>query len=108
MTPLPSSQSSGKRPGKQIRGGLRLWGSKLTRAAEMTCSEFRRSTELVEFVNFGAIPLPEAAVGPLQHASCCFPHASPTSSTAPGKQKVTPKGRSNSLIFLGNSGAGEG
>ena len=85
MTPVPSSQPSRKSPGKQIRGGLGLWGSKLTRAADATCSEFRRSPEPVEFVGFGAILIPEAAAGPLQHASCCFPHASPVSSSRPGK-----------------------
>jgi hypothetical protein len=108
MTSLPSSQPSGKRPGKQIRGHFGLRGSKLIRTADTTCSKFRRSLEPVEFVGFGAIPMPEAAAGPLQHASCCFPHASPVSSSRSGKQKTAPKGRSKQLISLRKSGAGEG
>ena len=108
MTPVPSSQPPGKPPGKQIRGGLWVWGSKPTRAAVATCSEFRRSPEPVEFVGFGAIPMPEAAAGPLQHASCCFPHASPVSSSRSGKRKTAPKDRSKQLISLRKFGAGEG
>jgi hypothetical protein len=73
MTRLPSPQPSGKRPGKQIRGGLGLWGSKRTHSAETTYSEFARSTETVICDGFGAITMPEAAAGPLQHAFCCFP-----------------------------------
>jgi len=65
MTPLPSSQPSGRRLGKQIRGRLGLRGSKLIRTADTTCSKFRRSPEPVGFVGFRAIPMPEAAAGPL-------------------------------------------
>ena len=108
MTSLPSSQASGKRPEKQIRGHLGLRGSKLICAADTTFSKFRRSPEPVGFVGIGAIPMPEAAAGPLQHASCCFPHASPAPSSRSGKQKTAPKDRSKTLILLGNSGAGEG
>ena len=108
MTPSPSSQRTGKQPGKQIRQGFGLWGSGFIRAAETTCSEFRRAAEPVEFVGFGAIPMPAASAGPLQHASCCFPHASPVSPTGRGKQKTAPKDRSKTLISLSKSGAGEG
>ncbi len=45
---------------------------------------------------------------PLLCASCCFPHASPVSRTWTGKQKAAPKDRSNPLISLRKSGAGEG
>ncbi len=108
MTPLPSPQTSGKRPGKQIRGGLGFWGSKRTRAVDPVHSEFMRSPEAVDCDSFGAIPMPEAAAGPLQHASCCFPHASPVSSTGSGKQKTAPRDRSKPLISMRQFGAGEG
>jgi hypothetical protein len=97
MTPLPSSQPAGKRLGKQIRGYFGPWGSKLARTAETICSEFRRSLETVDYDGFWAIPMPEASAGPLQHASCCFPHASPVSASRAGKQKTAPQDRKRGI-----------
>ena len=108
MTPSPSPQVTGKHPGKQIRGVFGLWGSKRIRAAETTYSEFSRSIKAVVWDSLKAIPMPEPAADPLEHASCCFPHASPVSSIRLGKQKTAPKGRSKQLIFLRKFGAGEG
>ena len=108
MTRLVSPQATGKQPGKQIRPNLELWGSKRTRAKGAAYSEFPRLLEAVVCDSLGVIPTPEAAAGPLQHASCCFPHASPVSSTVSGKQKTAPRDRSKSVIFLRKFGAGEG
>ncbi len=108
MTPLPSPQTSGKQPGKQIRKGLGFWGSKRTHGMHTSGSGFTRSLEAASYEWFGALPMPKAAERPLRHASCCFPHASPVSQTKTGKQKTAPKDRSKSLISLRHSGAGEG
>ena len=108
MTPLASPRATGKQPGKQIRPSLELWGSKRTRAKGAAYSEFPRPLEAVVCDSLGAIPMPEAAAGPLQHASCCFPHASPVLPSGTGKQKTAPEGRSKRLISLKKSGAGEG
>jgi hypothetical protein len=104
MTPLPSPQPLGK----QFRGGLGRWGSKRARSTETTSSELTRPPEAVDYDSFGAIPVPEAAADQLQHASCCFPHASPVSQTGAGKQKTALKDRSRPLLSLKKSGAGEG
>ncbi len=108
MTPLPSPQTSGKRQGKQIREGLGLWVSKRVRDADKSRSGFARSPEAAGYDSFGGLPMPKAAVRPLQHASCCFPHASPVSQTRAGKQKTAPKDRSKPLISFRKFGAGEG
>ena len=108
MTPLPSPQTLGKHPGKQIPKGLGLWGSKRVRDADRSCSGFARSLEAASYVGFGALPMPNVAVRPLRHASCCFPHASPSSQSRAGKQKTAPKDRSKPLISLRKFGAGEG
>ena len=108
MTPLLSPKTSGKRPGKQIRKGLRLRESKPVRDADKPCSGFARSLEAAGYDSFGALPMPKVAVRPLRHASYCFPHASPVSQTRAGKQKAAPKDRSELLIALRKFGAGEG
>jgi hypothetical protein len=108
MMPLLSPKTSGKRPGKQIRKGLRLSGSKRVRDADKSRSGFARSLEAAGYDSFGALPMPKAAVRPLGHASCCFPHASPVPQTRAGKQKTAPKDRSKPLISLEKFGAGEG
>ncbi len=108
MTPLLSPKTSGKRPGKQIRKGLRLRGSKRTRDADTSYSEFTRSLEAAGYDSFGALPMPKVAVRPLRHTPCCFPHASPVFLTEAGKQKTAPKDRSKLLISLRKFGAGEG
>src|SRR5882757_892562 len=43
-----------------------------------------------------------------QHASFCFPPASPHVLTGPGKQKTPLRAFAKALIFLGKTGAGEG
>jgi hypothetical protein len=108
MTPSPSRQTSGKRPGKQIREGLGLWGSKRTRDAGRSYSEFTRSLEAAGYDSFGALPMPEVAARPLRLAFCCFPHASPGFAERGGEAKKAPKDRSETLISLRKSGAGEG
>ena len=52
--------------------------------------------------------MPEPTERPLCFASVCFPPASPAIASEAGKQKTTPKDRSDSLIYLKNIGAGEG
>jgi hypothetical protein len=104
MTPLLSPKTSGK----QIREGLGLWGSKHTRDADTSPSEFTRSLEAAGYDSFVALPMPEVAARPLRPAFCCFPHASPALPKGVGKQKTAPKDRSKPLIFLRKSGAGEG
>jgi hypothetical protein len=49
-----------------------------------------------------------ATKSPLRFASVCFPPASPAVVPEAGKQKTTPKDRSDSLIFLKKFGVGEG
>ena len=88
MTPLLSPKTSGKHPGKQIRKGLRLGGSKRVLDADKLCSGFARSLEAARYAKFGALLLPKVAVCPLRHASCCFPHAFPVFHTGSGKQKT--------------------
>jgi hypothetical protein len=56
----------------------------------------------------GIRPMRKTAVSPLPFAFRCFPPASPTFATRAGKQKTAPKDRSNRLISLRKSGAGEG
>jgi len=108
MTPLLSPKTSGKRPGKQIRKGLRLRGSKRFRDADKSCSGFARSLETAGYDRFRVLPMPEVAARPLRPAFCCFPHASPVFQTEAGKQKTAPKDRSKPLISLRKFGAGEG
>jgi hypothetical protein len=108
MTPLLSPKTLGKRLGKQTRKGLGLRGSKRVRDADKSCSGFARSLEAAGYDSFGAVPMPEVAVRPLRHASCCFPHASPVSETRAGKQKTAPKDRSKLLISLRKLESGEG
>jgi hypothetical protein len=43
-----------------------------------------------------------------QHASFCFPPASPRVLTGPGKQKTPLRASAKTLIFLEKTGAGEG
>ena len=50
----------------------------------------------------------KATKRPLCFASVCFPPASPAVVSEAGKQKTTPKDRSDSLICLKKIGAGEG
>jgi hypothetical protein len=108
MTPLPSPQTSGKQPGKQIRKGLGFWGSKRTHGMHTCGSGVARSLEAASYGWFGALPMPKAAERPLRHASCCFPHASPVSQTKAGKQKTAPTDRSKPMISLMKFGADEG
>jgi len=60
--------------------------------------------------NRGAYPLtmPETAENRHAFAPGCFPPASPVVAGGAGKQKATPKVRSNALISLMKFGAGEG
>ena len=96
MTPLPSPQTWGKRPRKQIREGLGLWGTKRIRDADTSGGGVTRSLEAAGYDGFGALPMPKVAVCPLRHAFCCFPHASPVFETRAGKQKKAPKDRNRS------------
>jgi hypothetical protein len=89
MTPLLSPKTSGN----QIREGLGLWGSKHTRDADTSPSEFTRSLEAAGYDSFGALPMPELVARPLRPAFCCFPHASPVLPKGAGKQKTAPKDR---------------
>src|SRR5579883_840300 len=100
MTFLLSQKTSGKRPGKQLRKGLRLGGSKRVLDADKLCSGFARSLDAAGYDRFGALPLPKVAVRPLRHASGCFPPASPTLQAEAGKQKTAPKDRFKQLIWL--------
>jgi hypothetical protein len=52
--------------------------------------------------------MPKPTESPLHFASVCFPAASPAVVPEAGKQKTTPKDRSDSLICLKKIGAGEG
>ena len=52
--------------------------------------------------------MPKPTESRLQLASICFPPASPAFASEAGKQKTTPKDRSDSLICLKKIGAGEG
>jgi hypothetical protein len=106
MTRLP--QTSGKRPGKQIRKSIRLRGSKRIRDADASCSGFTCSPEVVGYDSFGALPMAEAAARPLRPAFWCFPPASPVLPKSAGKQKTGLKARSKTLIFIRKFGAGEG
>jgi hypothetical protein len=108
MTTLPSPKTSGKRTGKQIREGPGLRRSKRTRDADMPYNEFTRSLEAAGSDSFRVLPIPKVAASPLQHASCCFPHASPVSQTGARKQKMAQKDRLKYLIFLRKPGEGEG
>ena len=108
MTLLASPQMSGKRPGKQIREGLRPRGSKRIRDADTFGGLLTRSLKAVGNDGFGALPTPKVAARPLLPASCCFPHASPVSQSVAGKQKTAPMDRFKPLISLKKSGAGEG
>ena len=108
MTPLLSPKTLGNRLGKQTRKGLGPRGSKRVRDADKSCSGFARSLEAAGYDSFGAVPMPEVAVRPVRHASCCFPRASPVFLTEAGKQETAPKDRSKPLISLKEVGAGEG
>ena len=52
--------------------------------------------------------MPKPTESALRFASVCFPPASPAFASEAGKQKTTPKDRSDSLICLKKIGAGEG
>ena len=52
--------------------------------------------------------MPNARDSMLRYASCCFPYASPVLEPGTGRQKTAQKDRSKHLIFLKESGAGEG
>jgi hypothetical protein len=52
--------------------------------------------------------MPKTTKSPLRFASVCFPPASPAVVPKAGKQKTTPKDRSDSLIYWKKIGAGEG
>jgi hypothetical protein len=52
--------------------------------------------------------MPKPTESALRFASVCFPPASPAFTSDAGKQKTTPKDRSDSLICLKKIGAGEG
>ena len=52
--------------------------------------------------------MPKPTESPLRFTSVCFPPASPAFASEAGKQKTTPKDRSDSLICLKKIGAGEG
>ena len=69
MTPLLSPKTSGKRPGKQIRKGLGLRGSKRVRDADKSCSGFARSLEAAGYDSFGAVTHAESGRAP---ATTCF------------------------------------
>jgi hypothetical protein len=102
------NEDVGKAHGKQIREGLGLWGSKRIRNADMPYSEFTRSLEAAGSDSFRALPMPKEAASLPRPASCCLPHAPPVSQTGAGKQKTASKDRSQPLISLRKSGAGEG
>jgi hypothetical protein len=59
-------------------------------------------------LRFWALPMPKAAVRPLQPASRSFPRASPALLARAGKQKTVRKDRSKPLMFIRKFGAGEG
>ena len=52
--------------------------------------------------------MPKPTESPLRFALACFPPASPAIAREAGKQKTTPRDRSDSLIYLKKIGAGEG
>jgi hypothetical protein len=108
MMPLPSPHTPGKRPGNQIRKGIRLRGSKRICDVDTSSSGFTRSLEAADYDSFGVLPMLKVAVRPPRHAPCRFPHASPVSQTGAGKQKAAPRDRSNPLISFRRFGAGEG
>ena len=56
---------------------------------------------------FAALPMPKVAVRPLQHASCCFPHAYPVSRTRAGSKKRPRMTILNQIIDLLESNWGE-
>ena len=86
------TKAVGKAPGKQIREGFELWGSKRTRNADMPHSEFTRSLEAADYDSFGAPPMPKVAASPLRHASCCFPPCFPGFPDLGGEAKNGPDG----------------
>ena len=53
-------------------------------------------------------PTSQRRQGALQHASGCFPPASPLGQVRPGKQKAPQRAPTKLLIFLRETGAGEG
>jgi hypothetical protein len=52
--------------------------------------------------------MPQPTESRLLFAPVCFPPASPAFASEAGKQKTTPRDRSDSLIYLKKIGAGEG
>src|SRR5665213_4615852 len=108
MTPLPSPKPSGKRTGKQIREGLGLRGSKSTRNQYMPYSESTRSLETAGYDSFGALLMPKVAASPLRHNVLLLPPCFPAFRDWGGEAKTAPEDRSNQLISLRKSGAGEG
>ena len=108
MTPERSRTKLGKQPGKQMRGGIGLRGSKCMRTDDKPSSGLAHSQGGAGCNRFGALGVPNVAARPLRPSSCCFPHASPVLQMEAGKQKTAPKGRSKQLISLRKSGAGEG
>ena len=108
MMRLHPPTTPGKHLGKQNRGGVGLRESTRVRIDDKRSSGVAHLPGALGCNRFWALSVPEAAAHPLRHAVCCFPHASPVSQAAAGKQKTVPKDRSKSLIFLRKSGAGEG
>ena len=108
MMALHSLTMPGKRLGKQTKGGVGLRGSVRVRTGDNLSNGLAHSLLPLACARVGALPITKASAGPLQPASCCFPHASPVSQTGAGKQKTVPHDRSKILISLSKSGAGEG
>ena len=67
-----------------------------------------RRVLLTKFRGPERLHMRRATESPLPFASVCFPPASPAVVPEAGKQKTTPKDRSDSLICLKKVGAGEG
>ena len=102
---------AGERPGKQNGPRFGLRGSTMASKRSLRGGARRfpsRPVAQAENRGFGMPPMPKAADSPLLFAFCCFPPASPAFALGAGKQKTAPKDRSNRLIFLKKSGAGEG
>jgi hypothetical protein len=108
MTSVPPLKKPGKHPGKQVRDAIASWGSRRTQCNSDLSGGLPPSLGAAGVGRFDALNMPKVAVRPLRPSFCCFPHASPISPSGTGKQKTAPRGRFKELIFLRNSGAGEG
>ena len=115
MTSVPPLKKPGKHPGKQIQDAIATWGSRRTqcRSRRTQCNGelsggLAPSLRAASVGTFDALAMPKVVVYPLRPSSCCFPHASPVSSSGTGKQNTALGNRSKSLTFLRKSGAGEG